>query len=105
MRAVKVTMDRFEDAVTEAIDSIPEAFQSYLEGIEFVVAESSPEGILGLYEGATALHDDWPQRITVYKLPHERSADSWRELVAEIRRTILHEVGHHFGMEEHELPY
>ena len=39
------------------------------------------------------------------KRPHERSADSWQELVVEIRRTILHEVGHHFGMEEHELPY
>ena len=105
MRPLKITMDRFEEAVTEAIESIPERFQPYLEGIEFVVAESSPEGNLGLYEGATALHDDWPQRITIYKHPHERSADSWRELVVEIRRTILHEVGHHFGMEEHELPY
>jgi len=105
MRPVKITMDRFEEAVTEAIESIPDRFQTYLEGIEFVVAESSPDGNLGLYEGSTALHDDWPQRITVYKRPHEQSADSWRELVVEIRRTILHEVGHHFGMEEHELPY
>jgi len=105
MRALKITMDRFEEAVTEAIESIPDRFQPYLEGIEFVVAESSPEGNLGLYEGSTALHDDWPQRITVFKIPHEKSADSWRELVVEIRRTILHEVGHHFGMEEHELPY
>ena len=105
MRALKITMDRFEEAVTEAIESIPDRFQPYLEGIEFVVAESSPEGNLGLYEGSTALHDDWPQRITVFKVPHEKSADSWRELVVEIRRTILHEVGHHFGMEEHELPY
>ena len=105
MPAVKITMDRFEQAVTEAIESIPDRFQPYLEGIEFVVAESSPEGNLGLYEGSTALHDDWPQRVTVFKVPHERSAGSWRELVIEIRRTILHEVGHHFGMEEHELPY
>jgi predicted Zn-dependent protease with MMP-like domain len=105
MRPLKITMDRFEEAVTEAIESIPDRFQPYLEGIEFVVAESSPEGNLGLYEGSTALHDDWPQRITVFKVPHEKSADNWRELVAEIRRTILHEVGHHFGMEEHELPY
>src|SRR5438067_2311835 len=37
--------------------------------------------------------------------PHEAAANSYRELVAEVRRTILHEVGHHFGMEEDELPY
>lgn len=102
---MKISMDRFEEAVTEAIQSIPSQFQPYLEGIEFVIEESSAAGNLGLYEGSTALHHDWPQRITLYKRAHERSAASWRDLVQEIRRTILHEVGHHFGMEEHELPY
>ncbi len=40
-----------------------------------------------------------------YKRQHEQAVDSMDELVAEVRQTILHEVGHHFGMEEDELPY
>ena len=46
-----------------------------------------------------------PERITIYKESHEESCDTWDELVEEVRRTILHEVGHHFGMEEEDLPY
>ena len=105
MARMKVSMDRFEAAVEAAIESIPAEFQPYLENIEFVVAAASREGVLGLYEGAGALADDWPQRITLYKREHERQAGGWDELVEEIRRTILHEVGHHFGMEEEDLPY
>ena len=104
-RRVKVSMYRFEAAVEEAIDLIPAAFQPYLENTEFLVAESSDEGLLGLYEGGGAIDDEWPSRITIFKRPHERAAAGWDELVDEIRRTILHEVGHHFGMEEEELPF
>ena len=46
-----------------------------------------------------------PERITLYKRSHEKVADSLDELVEEVRRTIMHEVGHHFGMEEEDLPY
>jgi len=46
-----------------------------------------------------------PERITLYKSSHELAAGSMEDLVAEVRRTILHEVGHHFGMEEDDLPY
>ncbi|HEX6547820.1 MAG TPA: metallopeptidase family protein [Candidatus Dormibacteraeota bacterium] len=102
---MKVSMDQFEAAVGEAIDSIPAEFQPYLENTEFLIAESSPEGLLGLYEGGGALDDGWPQRVTVFKREHERSAADWEELVAEVRRTILHEVGHHFGMDEADLPF
>ncbi len=98
-------MDRFEAAVTEAVDSIPAEFQPYLENIEFRIAESSPEGLLGLYEGGSALEYGWPHRITVFKRAHERVARDWDELVEQVRQTILHEVGHHFGMEEEDLPY
>lgn len=98
-------MDRFEAAVSEALDSIPKPFQRHLEDIEFVVAESSPDGSLGLYEGGTAMDEGWPARITIFKRPHERGADDWGSLVEEIRRTVLHEVGHHFGMDEDDLPF
>jgi predicted Zn-dependent protease with MMP-like domain len=103
---VKVSLERFEEAVREAIDSIPDRYQPYLDDIEFVVARRSPEGLLGLYEGAGALEvEGWPARITVFKETHERAADTWDALVEEVRRTVLHEVGHHFLMEEGEMPY
>ncbi len=98
-------MDRFEAAVRDALEAIPAQFQPYLEDIEFVIEESSPDGLLGLYEGETAFGGDWPQRVTIYKRQHEQAAGGWGELVQEVRRTVLHEVGHHFGMEEEDLPY
>jgi predicted Zn-dependent protease with MMP-like domain len=48
-------MGRFEEAVQTAIDAIPADFQPFLDEIEFLVAERSPEGLLGLYEGPGAL--------------------------------------------------
>jgi predicted Zn-dependent protease with MMP-like domain len=104
---MQVSMQQFEKLVQEAIDSIPDDFQPYLENTVFIIEESSSKGLMGLYEGATALHAGagLPERITIFKRSHERAASSFKELVIEVRRTILHELGHHFGMEEDELPY
>ncbi len=100
-------MEQFETAAQAAVDSIPDDFKPYLENTIFIIEESSPEGLMGLYEGATALGagEGLPARITLYKRSHERAASSMEELVEEVRETILHEVGHHFGMEEDELPF
>jgi len=100
-------MEQFETAAQAAVDSIPDDFKPYLENTVFIIEESSPEGLMGLYEGATALGagEGMPERITLYKRAHERAAGSMEELVEEVRETILHEVGHHFGMEEDELPF
>ncbi|HWO45793.1 MAG TPA: metallopeptidase family protein [Methylomirabilota bacterium] len=100
-------MEQFETAAQAAVDSIPDDFKPYLENTIFIIEESSPEGLMGLYEGATALGagEGMPERITLYKRAHERAAGSMEELVEEVRETILHEVGHHFGMEEDELPF
>lgn len=100
-------MKEFEAAAQAAVDSIPPEFQPYLDNTVFVIEESSADGLMGLYEGATALSagEGMPERITLYKRAHEEAADSLEDLVAEVQRTILHEVGHHFGMEEDDLPY
>jgi predicted Zn-dependent protease with MMP-like domain len=104
---MRVSMKEFEAAAQAAVDGIPGAFAPYLENTVFVLEESSPEGLMGLYEGATALAagEGMPERITLYKRSHEQSCGTLDELVAEVRRTILHEVGHHFGMDEGDLPY
>jgi len=104
---MRVSMKEFEEAAQAAVDSIPDEFRPYLENTLFVIEESSPNGLMGLYEGATALGvgEGMPERITLYKRAHEQAARSMRELVEEVQRTILHEIGHHFGMEEDDLPY
>ena len=104
---MKVSMDRFQEAVEAAIASIPREFQPYLDHVEFRIEKRSRSGLLGLYEGVTVLEDQevLPNRVTIYKAEHEAEADSWQELVEEVRQTILHEVGHHFVMEEDELPF
>ena len=104
---MRVSMQQFEAAAQSAIDSIPDEFKPYLENTVFVIEERSPENLMGLYEGSTALGagEGMPERITLYKRSHEVAAESIEELVDEVRRTILHEVGHHFGMEEDDLPY
>ena len=100
-------MKEFEAAAQAAVDSIPEEFRPYLDNTVFVIEEGSTDGLMGLYEGATALAagEGMPERITLYKRAHEEMATTVEELVEEVRRTILHEVGHHFGMEEDDLPY
>jgi predicted Zn-dependent protease with MMP-like domain len=100
-------MQQFEELVQTAIDSIPDDFQPYLDNVEFLVEESSPEGLMGLYHGAGALHagEGFPDRITLFKRSHERATSTMEQMVEEVRRTILHEVGHHFGMDEADLPY
>ena len=107
MSEMRVTMDEFEQAAKAAIDAIPPAFLPYLENTQFILEEGSPRGLMGLYEGGGAISaGDWlPERITLYKRAHELAVESWEELVEEVRRTILHEVGHHFGMDEPEMPY
>ncbi len=100
-------MNEFEQVVLWAIESIPEEFRPYLENTMFLVEESSANGLMGLYEGSTALGagQTYPERITLYKSSHERASLTMQQLIDEVRRTILHEVGHHFGMEEDDLPY
>jgi predicted Zn-dependent protease with MMP-like domain len=100
-------MQEFEELVQKVVESIPEEFQPYLENTVFIVEESSPDGLMGLYHGSGALHagEGFPDQITLYKRSHELATATMSDLIEEVRRTILHEVGHHFGMDEDDLPY
>ena len=100
-------MQEFEQLVQTAIESIPDEFQPYLENTVFIVEESSPDGLMGLYHGSGALHagEGFPDQITLYKRSHERATTILEELIEEVWCTILHEVGYYFGMDEDDLFY
>src|ERR1700681_3852569 len=88
---MRVSMKQFEAAAQAAIDSIPDEFRPYLENTVFIIEESSPEGLLGLYERATALSPlGMPERIPLYRRGFEEAAGGIDELVDEVQRTILH---------------
>ena len=113
----RMTDEEFEAAVEEALESIPERFLEALENVA-VVVEDEPEcrgasirddELLGLYDGvslpdrADGYDGDLPDVITVFKGPHERCFGSRAELVAEIGKTVVHEIGHYFGIDDARL--
>lgn len=119
---VHVTDEAFEAMVSDAIDSIPERFIDELDNVMFLVedepsdeqvaddiADGGTGDMLGLYSGVN-LYDradyysgDLPDSITVFKGPHERMCADEVELAEEVRRTVVHEVGHYFGMDEDQV--
>lgn len=111
--------DRFRRLVQRALADVPEPFRVYVRQVAVVVerepsmeertqAHLGPDGeLFGLYVGTplTERHDYHmvlPDRIVIYQGPHERHfAPS--QLAEEIRRTVIHEVAHHFGIDDERL--
>ena len=90
-----LTDDEVRAAVQEALDALPPEFASQLGELAVVVEDSHPDGLMGIYDPVGGL-----ERIVIF-----RDANP---TVEEVRRTVLHEVGHFFGMDEerlHELGY
>lgn len=128
----KMTDEEFEQAVADALDSIPEEFLDELENVVILVqdepdeelysgsenslpqdaycAEESGE-ILGFYDGCSLIErgddygafGDYPDTITIFKGPHERLEGGREAILEEIRRTVVHEIGHFFGMDEDQI--
>ena len=110
----RVKRDRFARLAEAALAEIPDAFQAQLANTMIVVddlpdLESVRDGedpdLLGLYEGATVLEHGLPERIVLYQRNHENIAGTERQLEEQVIETMRHEIGHHFGMAEDELPY
>jgi len=110
----RLRSEEFDRAVEEALALIPEPFRRHLENVEVAVEEVPArelieEGLgaelLGLYQGDTIHAGDWsfPDRIILYQRSLENVSPDRRTLIQEIRDTVLHEVGHHLGMEEEAL--
>lgn len=116
--AIKVSRERFEELVAEALDSIPEELAEYMENVAVVVqawpttSQQEPNSgmLLGLYQGVMLTNRSpssyaavMPDRITIFQGPHLRITDSEEALRHRIARTVIHEVGHHFGISDDRL--
>ena len=90
---------RFERLVGEALDSLPPELGEMMENVAVVVEDAHPdEDLLGLYEGVPLT-----ERVTVYRLPICAICDSEEELLDQIAVTVVHEVAHHFGIDDDTL--
>lgn len=97
-----VTPDYFDQLVQDAIDALPEEFQSVLEIVPVIVSDLGRQhNAYGLYEGDTIVHDSYPDRIMIFRDTLLRDFGHHPELLtAQVERTLRHEIAHHLGWDE-----
>jgi predicted Zn-dependent protease with MMP-like domain len=101
---------RFEEMVGVALDGLPPELGRLMRNVAVVVElDGGPPGLLGLYEGVplTERSHDYsgllPDRITIYRDAICAICATEEDVVEEVRRTVVHEVGHHFGIDDDRL--
>lgn len=107
---VEVTNEEFEQLVEDAIDSLPDDLGAAMENVAVFVDDQTPaSGLLGLYQGiplterGTSYSVAMPDRITIYKSSICRICNTEAEVVEQVRHTVIHEVAHHFGIDDDRL--
>ncbi|GAA4899876.1 metallopeptidase family protein [Streptomonospora salina] len=107
---VELTLARFEELVADALDAIPENLTGYMDNVVITVAEAPPEpGLLGLYEGVplTERGEGYfgvlPDQISIYWREICAVCATPEEVVEEVRVTVVHEIAHHFGIDDERL--
>lgn len=105
--------EQFEQAVGEALDSIPPDLAKAMDNVVVLIEQEPPADepdLLGLYDGTPLTErDSWwaagslPDRITIFRGPLQRMCHSTDELIDEIAITVVHEVAHHFGIDDDRL--
>ncbi len=108
--------EEFQEAVADALDRIPDQLAQLMSNVAVLIEEEPPPDdpdLLGLYEGTPLTErDGWweagslPDRIMIFKGPLERMCEDPEDLREEITVTVVHEVAHHFGVDDarlHEL--
>lgn len=109
--AVEMPPERFEELVAEALDEIPPEFTAAMDNVVVLVEPHNAEepDILGLYHGValtertTSYGGELPDRISIYREPILSICDTEEEVVEEVVITVMHEVGHHFGIDDARL--
>ncbi len=107
---VEVPPERFEELVADALDGIPHALGRLMENVAVVVREGSPgSGLLGRYDGIPLTERDagytnvMPDRITIFRQPLLAMCRDEAEVIEQVRITVVHEVAHHFGIDDERL--
>jgi predicted Zn-dependent protease with MMP-like domain len=116
-----MTRDKFQELVNEALEDIPARFRDALQNIAVVIEDKPsraqledvgvepPDTLLGLYEGTPLTERHWsegntlPDKITLFQLPIQDAADDEEDVVVAIGETLIHEIGHYFGLSEEEI--
>jgi len=116
-----VDRKHFESLVAEALASIPRRFKKAMHNIAIVVEDEPsldileemeiepPDTLLGLYQGiplterSATYGNALPDRVIIFQGPHEREAEDEDDLVVAIGETLIHELGHYFGLSEEEI--
>ncbi|MFN2389505.1 MAG: metallopeptidase family protein [Actinomycetota bacterium] len=109
----------FEDLVAEALDSLPEEIAAAMQNVEVVVEDDPPRemlvtlepgtSLLGLYHGVpltergVSYDGMLPDKISIYRRPILRSARTAEKIKEQVRRTVIHEIAHHFGIDDDRL--
>lgn len=113
---IRLTREDFEQIVEQAYVSLPDKFRDMVENVAVIVEDvPGPEGgrfegkhLLGLYVGTPLTHlppgaFHYPPKIYLYQENIQIICDTPQEIEKQIRQTLLHEIGHHFGMTEAQL--
>jgi predicted Zn-dependent protease with MMP-like domain len=105
--------ERFDALVDRALDGIPEELARLVQNVVVLVEDEPPEGepddLLGLYDGIALTERDstmtmeLPDRIFIFRGPLLDFCDTEKQLVEEVRITVVHEIAHHFGIDDHRL--
>lgn len=109
-----MSREDFEGAVGDALDAVPAEFLELLENVVFLVEEEPDDQLgpdcLGVYDGVPKTERGWdygapimPDRITIFRGPTLRMCDSVHEVVEEVAVTVVHEIAHHFGIDDARL--
>jgi len=116
-----MTRARFEHLVADAVRTIPRRFRHEMKNLALIVEDEPddalleemdvepPDTLFGLYQGVPLTERRWdhgnvlPDRIVLYQGPIEDACESDDDIIATIGETLIHEVGHYFGMSEDEL--
>ena len=107
-----MSRERFEELVGDALDEVPAQLLKVMSNVVILVEDTPPGGglhLLGLYEGHALTDRGWdyagvlPDRITIYRLPILAICRTEEDVVEEVAVTVVHEIAHHFGIDDHRL--
>jgi predicted Zn-dependent protease with MMP-like domain len=111
----------FERLVADALATVPRRFRAAMRNMAIVVEDEPspelleemeiepPDTLFGLYQGTPLTERHWdygntlPDRILIFQGPHEREAETEDDLIVSIGETLIHEIGHYFGLSEEEI--